>query len=60
MAVARLEHEREELLYRLVGRDPDQTELSFGLWDCPTSPTTKCVFDHLDRPCIYCGDPAES
>jgi len=39
-------------------------DLFFGTaWDCPTSPTSHCVYDRrkdlaLDR-CLFCGDPAE-
>lgn len=38
-------------------------DTDYWAWDCPTSPTKKCVYnDELDwchDECIFCGDPYE-
>lgn len=44
--------------------DVDSGDLAFGdYWDCPESPTDRCVYNRKNDPCwdhcLICGDPHE-
>lgn len=58
----RLEYELLELVGVVVDVSPPDLSLGWQ-WPCPTSPTTRCVYNDNDDPahdqCLICGDPEE-
>ncbi len=56
------ETQHEAAMEKVQAQFP-KANLSFGTWDCATSPTGHCVYDldsHLgDDDCLYCHDPDE-
>lgn len=53
---------RDDMLMRKIG-DKSPSHLVHGVWDCPTSPTGRCVYEAGAEPahdaCLFCEDPEE-
>lgn len=50
-------------VYRAGHTLEDAAHLAFGAYECPTSPTGRCIYDDRDDPahddCLFCHDPSE-
>lgn len=55
----------EDTILALVARavSVDADDLYLGYWECPDSPTGRCIYNDKEDPehddCLFCHDPSE-
>jgi len=65
--IAQIGQERDKAVVKLLneklGTTYESDDITEGYWECPTSPTAKCVYDEAEDGChdncLFCGDPEE-